>query len=246
MIDVLAISPHPDDAELYCGGYLAKAVSQGYRVGILDLTQGERGSRGTIEDRKRELKAASKILGISHRENAKFPDGGIGSSRQKELEAIVKVIRKIKPTLILAPYWEERHPDHVHASRLVSEAIFFSGLKNFPKKNSNNHHAVASILYYLIRIEVEPTIYVDVSSVYSKKIDAIHAYSSQVKTQSKGHKTLLSDPLTLRSLEARDMYFGARIGVKYAEGFISRAHIGIDDPIKTLCTPERRSIQFFK
>ncbi len=251
MIDVLAVAPHPDDGELWCGGYLAAAAAQGYTTGILDLTAGERSTRGTVETRRKEIAKATKVLKLKYRENLGFPDCGIGglspTRRDAQLKKLVIEIRKVRPKILLLPYWEERHPDHVEASRLGADAVFLAALRNYPKKGAPNPHRVEAVLYYQLRIEFEPSFYIDVSAHYDQKRSAILAYNSQIGTEGpEKHRTLLSDPLTLSAVEARDRYYGGKIGVKYAEGYLCRAPLGLSDPVEALCTESARSIQFFK
>jgi bacillithiol biosynthesis deacetylase BshB1 len=239
MLDLLCFAPHPDDAEIWCGGYLALAASQGYRTGVVDMTKGELSTRGDLKTRAQETKAATKILGLSYRGNLGFPDGGVGRT-QGQLKRVVAALRRLRPRMVLIPYWEERHPDHSATSRLCTEALFFAGLDRF--RAPGEPHTVPATLYYLQRFEVEPSFYVNISQVYETKLESIKAYSSQLGT--KGKKTLLNDPLTAKALEARDRHFGARIGVEFAEGYISRAALGLDDPIEALCRENK--IQYFK
>jgi len=244
MIDLLCIAPHPDDAEIWCGGYLALASKQGYNVGVLDLSLGELSSRGDLKTRAAETKKASKILGLNYRANLRLKDGEICQSK-KDIAAIVDKLRELKPKFLLLPYWEERHPDHLRASLGATEAVFFASLKKYPY-SKKPPHSVTQVIYYIERVEAEPSFYVDITAVQRLKSDAISAYSSQVKASSRSPQTLLSDPLTASALEARDRVFGARIGVPFAEGFISRSAIALKDPIETLSYPERGAIQFFK
>lgn len=239
MLDLLCIAPHPDDAEIWCGGYLALAAAQGYRTGVLDMTKGELSSRGDLKTRAMETKAASKVLSLSYRGNLGLPDGGVGR-KEGQLKKVVTALRRLRPKLLLIPYWEERHPDHSATSKLCSEALFFAGLNRY--QAPGKPHTVSATLFYLQRFEVEPSFYIDISTVYPTKLKAIEAYHSQLGT--KGKMTLLSDPLTAKALEGRDRHFGARIGVEFAEGYISRAALGLDDPIQALCRANK--VQFFK
>jgi bacillithiol biosynthesis deacetylase BshB1 len=240
-LDLLAIAPHPDDAELWCGGYLAKAAREGYKVGVVDLSKGELSSNGTVQQRERETKSASQILKLAYRSNCKLPDGGISGTDEKQLRAVVKVLRELKPRMVLAPYHVERHPDHEAASQLTQRAIFFAGLRNFLPK-SGKPHTVSSLVFYQIRVEFQPSFLVDISADFETKVRAIQAYNSQMESAAKV-KTLLNSPMTLRAIEARDAHNGAKLGVKYAEAYLSRAAVGLSDPIETLCTAERP--QFF-
>lgn len=240
-IDLLAFAPHPDDAELFCGGLLAKAAASGYCVGIVDLTQGELSSQGSIESRTEEAKKASEILGLSLRENLSLPDGKLGrehtlspDGESLQLSAIVASLRRLRPDIICAPYWEERHPDHVESSKLISQAVFFSGLKKFQPK-LGPAHSVQQLMYYQMRHSFTPSFVCDITSVQTKKMEAIASYQSQISRQddatAEGAPTLISSPLTLSSIEARDRYFGSMIGAEYGEAFLVKEALAINDPI---------------
>jgi len=240
-LDILVVAPHPDDAELWCGGYILKAVSQGHKVGILDLTLGELSSNGTPKLRVEEIKAASKILKLAYRGNLKIPDGGINQNEEKQIKALVKSYRELQPKLILAPYFIERHPDHEATSKLAQKAFFFSGLAKYNPK-LGKPFTPSSLIFYQLRVGFEPSFLVDISEQYSAKISAINAFKSQIGGDSK-QRTLLNNPLTLKAIEARDSYFGAKLGVKYAEAYYSRSAIGLTDPLKALCNGSKP--QFF-
>jgi bacillithiol biosynthesis deacetylase BshB1 len=240
-LDLLAIAPHPDDAEVWCGGYLAKAVKQKYKVGVLDLTRGELSSNGDLVTRAKETAAASKILGLSYRSNGTIPDGRISSIDEKQLQIVVRKIRETKPTLILSPYFVERHPDHVETSRLVDRAVFFAALRKYGAK-LGEAHTVSSLVYYQLRSGFPPTFLVDISEVYQVKLNAIKAFKSQLYSE-KGAKTLIADPDTLKAIETRDAFYGSQLGAKYAECYFSRQSIPLTDPIASLVGAN--PIQFF-
>jgi bacillithiol biosynthesis deacetylase BshB1 len=149
LIDALAIAAHPDDAELFCGGTLALLSRQGYKVGICDLTRGELATQGTPDTRSAEAKAASDLLKLAHRENLSLPDGGIFESENTQVDALCEVFRRLKPELLLAPYFEDRHPDHAQASRLVDRAVFFANLRSY-RPESGEPHQILQVLYYQI------------------------------------------------------------------------------------------------
>ncbi len=233
MTDILLFSPHPDDAEIFCGGTLAKLKSQSYRITVADSCLGELGSQGTVEERKKEVKKATKILEIDNRINLEFPDGfSAKASKETYIKKIVKTIRLIKPKLIFAPYWESRHPDHAYLSKLVKKAAFFSGLKKYEPDLAKPHKAFTEI-YYPMRVDTAPSFVIDVSKHYETKLKAINAYNSQVVRKEKAEvKTLISSPLTIHSIKARDAFYGAKIGVEYGEPYIVRTGIKIEDPVE--------------
>lgn len=240
-LDILVIAPHPDDAEIWCGGYIAKASSDGYSVGILDLTRGELSSNGTPAVRAKETAAASKVLGLKYRNNAKLPDGGILATANSQLRTVVKVLRETKPKLVLAPFYTDRHPDHEEASKLVQRAIFFSALSKYSPKLLTPH-SVSSLCFYQLRTGFNPSFLVDISSVYETKLKAINCYKSQVNI-SKGTKTLIGDSRTLEVIHARDTFHGCQLGVNFAEAFLTSQAIGLSDPVQALCSTG--TIHFF-
>jgi len=241
MLDILVVAPHPDDAEIWCGGYIALSSSQGYKVGVLDLTLGEMSSNGTPAGRAKETLVASKILGLKYRSNAKFPDGKISSTSETQLKSVVKILRSTKPRLVLAPYQIDRHPDHEESSKLVDRAVFFSALLKYQPKLAAPH-SISCLCYYQIRTGFTPSFLVDISEVYEKKTNAILAYKSQVNSP-KGAKTLIGDPRTLKAIKARDAFYGAQLGVDYAECFMTRQAIGLSDPVEALSS--KGKIHFF-
>ena len=233
--DVVAFGPHPDDVELCCGGTIAKLCAAGYKVGVVDLTQGELGSQGSIETRAEEARAASNVLGLSFRENLKLPDGGLQFSNE-QVQIIVKTLRELRPEIVLVPYHQGRHPDHVAASELLTKASFLSGLKNYKTQDANEVFRPKQVLYYQMRYQFSPSILINISEFKEKKLEAINCYKSQVVRDSSHQNDpdapLISSPLSVSSLQARDQYYGAMIGVKSAEPFFLRSPLAISDPIK--------------
>jgi len=230
--DIILFSPHPDDAEIFCGASLAKFKSQGHSITIVDACLGELGSQGTVEERKKEVIQASKILEIDNRINLELPDGFSAFNDKKHLDKIVKTIREIKPKLIFAPFWQSRHPDHSFLSELVKKASFFAGLKKY-EPNLGKAFRANTEIYYPMRVDVKPSFIIDVSANYKTKLDAINCYNSQVIRKEKSDvKTLISSPLTIHSIKARDSFYGAKIGVEYGEPFVVRTGIKIEDPVK--------------
>ena len=230
-LDVLAIAAHPDDVELSCSATVAKLVAQGKKVGILDLTQGELGTRGSKEIRAKEAEASAKILGISMRTNLKIPDGGI-EVNQKNIQKIIQIIRHYTPAVLLFPHWLERHPDHEHAHHLCRDAWFYSGLEKIPTRwlgISQKPYRPAKYFHYMQKYEFEPSFIVDVSDAYQKKKASLITFESQFyNPKSKERETLLSSKLFLESIYARDRHYGSLINVEYGEPFFSIEPLGLD------------------
>lgn len=214
-LDILAFAAHPDDAELGCGGSLILAADKGLKVSIADLSGAEMSSRGDVEMRRQEAAEASKHLGLSERHNLDLPDTKIGSDPAHRL-AIVQHIRKTKPRIVLAPYWEDKHPDHAAAGRLVREACFLAGVR---KAGDGPPHRPEKIYYYMISHPFEPSFVVDISTVRDRKEAAISAYKSQFEATSKGPSTPISQPGFMQLMEARSIWFGKMIGAAYGEPF---------------------------
>lgn len=223
-VDVLTFAPHPDDAELYCGGTLLLLKSKGYRVGITDLTRGELSTRGTVETRAAEAEEASRLLGLDYRGNLGLPDGGIDNSEAQRL-TVVKEIRRLRPKTVFLPYMQDRHPDHEQASVLVREAMFASGLRKLVTTDSDGGKQEAwrpdRAYYYMLTHEFEPQAVVDVSAVQETKIAAIRAYATQFGLDgSTEPETYISRPEFLQSLIGRAQRLGFHVGGAYGEGFL--------------------------
>ena len=197
-LDVLAFGTHPDDLELCCGGTLILLASRGYRVGSVDLTRGELGTRGSAEIRAQETAAANEILKLSLRENLGIPDGNIEKS-QENIRRVIQVLREHRPRLVLAPYWEERHYDHVHGSELVSEAAFYSGLAKID--TGQECFRPYRVLYYMGRVGFRPSFVVDVAVTFDAKMRALRSYQSQFHSSAESKtsepETLITGHLTL-------------------------------------------------
>ena len=224
MLDMLAVSPHPDDVELCCGGLIAKMTEKGYKVGIVDLTRGEMGTEGTAEIRLQEAKKAAQILGVKFREDMDLGDCKLGYGF-KEGRKLADVIRKHKPLILIAPYGDDDHPDHAAAKELAKKAAFFSRLRRI--ETQHEPHRLRSIIYYMLHKQFEPTFIVDVTDSYERKMESIRAYQSQVKLIS-------SYGGLLRTISIRDQLYGSRIGAEYGEPFLSDAPLKIDDPVAIL------------
>jgi N-acetylglucosamine malate deacetylase 1 len=230
-LDVLAIGAHPDDVELGCSGTLITAVKQGKKVGIVDLTQGELGTRGTIESRYQEAEDAGKIIGISVRENLKMRDGFFQNDEAHQLK-LIGSLRKYKPEIVIGNIYEDRHPDHGKAGNLIYDACFLSGLAQVKTKNEQGEEQEKwrpkYLLHYIQDRFYEPDIILDISDVWEQRMEAILAYRSQFhSTEINGPQTYISSPEFMEAIVSRARLLGKRIGVRFAEGFLSKKSIGL-------------------
>lgn len=234
-LDLLAIGVHPDDVELGCSGTILNEIRNGRKVGILDLTQGELGTRGTIETRYQEAANAAMILGVAVRENMKLRDGFFENNEDSKRQ-LITVIRKYQPDIIIGNVTHDRHPDHGRAGELIREAAFLSGLSKIETRDENGQlqqkWRPAYVFQYIQDNYYEPDFVVDISEVFEKRMESIKAYTTQFhsgKQDSNEPETYISTPQFLESIIGRAQQFGKRIGVKYAEGFLSEKMIGIRD-----------------
>jgi bacillithiol biosynthesis deacetylase BshB1 len=216
-LDILAFTPHPDDAELGCGGSLILASDQGLRVAVADLTEGERASRGTPQTRTQEKHRAAEILGLNERFSVGLPDTEIGVESAHR-GPVNQLIRETRPRLVLAPYWEDRHPDHAAAGKLVREACFFAGVR---RVGEGRPYRPERVYFYMLHHAFSASFIVDVSRSWERKMAAIMAYGSQFEADSGEVETVLSRPEFLRTWEARAIWLGATIGAAYGEAFFS-------------------------
>ncbi|HXN21890.1 MAG TPA: bacillithiol biosynthesis deacetylase BshB1 [Candidatus Dormibacteraeota bacterium] len=236
-IDVLAIAAHPDDVELTCGGTLVKMAARGYKTGIIDLTAGEMGTRGTPEIRAREAAASARILGVTVRENLGLPDSDVSASRGNKLLLAAK-IRALQPHTVILPYWEGRHPDHYHASTLGYEGCFLAGLARLPIEGEA--FRPYKIIYSTAYADVRPTFVVDITKEFERRRRAILAYGSQFRpkrTRAKSKVYLPLDELE-ESMRMVARHFGQMAGVPYAEPFLVREVMLVEDvtniPVRSL------------
>lgn len=229
-IDLLAIAAHPDDVELTCGGTLIKMARRGYKTGILDLTAGEMGTRGTPETRAKEAAKAAKLLSVSWRGVLGVPDSDVQPTRQYKLK-LATVIRELRPKTVILPYWEARHPDHYHASTLGYEGCFLAGLKALPI--AGEAYRPFKILYATSFAEVRPTFVVDITKEFEQRRKAILAFASQfrpVKGEVKSNVFLAIDRLE-DEMNQLARHYGQMIGVKYGEGFVSKEMMAVEDVV---------------
>ncbi len=231
-VDVLAFGPHPDDVELFCGGVLIRLADLGYRTGVVDLTRGERASNGTPEERAREAEAASRVLGLSFRENLELPDAFIDPASGAQLEKVIEVLRRRRPELVLIPWVEERHPDHVAASQLLTRALFCAGLRRIETTPPTERFAPRQVLHYAMRYRFTPSFVVDTSAAAERKRQAIACYFSQVTRRAGAVPTLVSSAKALEAIEARDRYYGSMIGATHGEPLRSPNVLGLVDPVQ--------------
>jgi bacillithiol biosynthesis deacetylase BshB1 len=218
--DLLVFGPHADDLEIGLGGTIARLAAAGASIVLCDLTQGELASNGTPGARLAEAAAAAEVLGVRSRENLRLPDGGIAASAD-QVRAVVDAIRRHRPRTIAAPFWRDRHPDHVAASRLVRLAAFRSGLRRV----ETDRHAWRAdwICYYFINDAATPSFVVDVSDHYQRKRDALDCHRSQLAPRGgDAVSTRLTSPEFRQLIESRDAQFGALAGVRFAEGVVVR------------------------
>lgn len=232
-LHILAFAAHPDDVELSCSGTLAKHAEMGESVGIIDLTEGEMGTRGTPQKRLEEASNSADVLGLKVRENLGFKDAFFVNDLDHQTE-IVKKIRQYQPEIILANAISDRHPDHGKASNLISESVFLSGLKKFKTADANGIEQEAyrpnKVYHYIQSLPITPDFVVDVSEQWEKKMKSIRAFDSQFyKAGSDEPDTYISSPRFMKMIEARAMEFGQIIGVDYAEGFTVERYLGVKD-----------------
>lgn len=233
-VDVLVIAVHPDDAELGCSGVVLKCISEGKRVAIVDLTQGELGTRGTIETRYQEAEASSKILGLHARENLKMKDGFFKNDEEHQRQ-VIQAIRKYKPTIIITNAFTDRHPDHGRSSELVSTSVFLAGLRRIETQENGamqEPHRPNLLLHFIQDYYIRPDIIVDITPFWDKKLESILAYKTQFFTgasDSSEPQTYISQPGFIQVIEGRAREFGKSIGATYGEGFTCKRILGVDD-----------------
>ncbi|MCH1624723.1 bacillithiol biosynthesis deacetylase BshB1 [Fredinandcohnia quinoae] len=217
-LHILAFGAHADDVEIGMAGTIAKYAKEGKKIGICDLTEAELSSNGTVALRKSEAKRAADHLGVEVRENLAIPDRGIVIN-DENIKKVVTVIRKYKPTIIFAPYYEDRHPDHGNCAKLVKEAFFSAGIKNFQDEDGQEPHKAQSLYFYMINGFHRPNFVIDISAYMDDKIVSLQTYKSQFqKTDS-----TIDTPLVngyIETIENRERLFGKEVGIMYAEGFI--------------------------
>lgn len=229
--DALAFGAHADDVEICCGGTMAKLSALGRKCAIVTLTQGEMGTRGSVELRAEEFANAAKILGAHAHESLDIRDGAIANTEDNRLK-VIHTIRKYRPAVVFAHHWEARHSDHEHASHLVKDACFLAGLQKI--ETGQPAWRPYKLVYYLNRYEVPASFVVDISDHFKQKMDSIRAYSSQFhRSDEKDNEpqTPISHPTFLEFIETRARQYGVYLGVNYAEPFVVRELLNIEDPV---------------
>lgn len=231
-LDCLVVAAHPDDAEISCGGTILKLVDAGRRVGVLDVTRGEMGTRGSRADRDAETALASERLGLAWRANLEQPDGRVQVTVEAR-EALARVFRETRPSTVLTHTTLDSHPDHAATGRLVIEAWFVAGLKRLAEEDGGPPaRRPAALLHFLSHVPFEPTLVVDVGDVWERKLEVVRAYASQLRPASPDDRGehFLQGADILRRMETKARAFGERIGVGYGEPFLSHGPLAAHDP----------------
>jgi bacillithiol biosynthesis deacetylase BshB1 len=231
-LDILAFGVHPDDVELGCAGTIMAAIDQGKKVGIVDLTRGELGTRGTPTTRTQEAEAAAKIMGVDVRQNLDMADGFFTNDEAHQRK-IIALIRKYQPDIILANAPEDRHPDHGRSAKLVSDAAFLSGLRKVETMHegiTQNAWRPAYTFHYIQDRFIQPSFVIDITAYMERKMEAVLAYGTQfTNADTSEPQTYISSPQFLETVKARALMLGKRIGVGYAEGYITEKIIGFSN-----------------
>lgn len=227
-LDLLAMAAHPDDVEQTCGGTLLRMAEQGYRTGILDFTAGEMGTRGTPQVRLAESQAAAKILGAAWRGNLRFPDARLENSLPARM-TLVGEIRRLRPRVVIIPYWDARHPDHYKAGELAYESCFLSGLAKLDEGDSLPHRPV-KVIYSSMYATVTPSFVVDITRQFERRMESLFAYHSQYGDEQSEGESLFPKQAEIRDrLASVARYFGNLIGARYGEPFVVKEMIRVDD-----------------
>ena len=224
--DVLAIAAHRDDVEQTCGGTLLRMAARGLSTAILDLTRGESGTRGTAEDRAREADEAARILGVGWRNALDLPDGAIENTLENRLK-IVRVLRQLRPRVVILPYWQARHPDHAIVAPLGYEACFLSGLAKI--ETDSKPHRPFKIVYASLYADVRPSFIVDITPFIEQRHSALMAYQSQYANQAAGSALFVAEEEIRERTFAEARHYGLLAGVKYGEPFVQKEVSLIDD-----------------
>jgi bacillithiol biosynthesis deacetylase BshB1 len=227
-LDVLAIAAHPDDVEQTCGGTLIKMAEKGYRTGVLDLTAGDMGTRGTPEQRIEESLEASKIMLVSHRDNLHFPDARLENTISARMTLAVK-IREMRPRVVFLPYWDGRHPDHYRTAELGYEACFLAGLRKLDEYSEP--HRPYKIVYSSIYANVTPSFVVDISAQFDRRMAALLAYRSQYGGSAEGGELFPEEKEIRERLGAVARFYGNLVGVKYGEPFVVKETMLVEDVV---------------
>lgn len=231
MLDILAIAAHRDDVEQTCGGTLLAMNARGWKTGILDLTQGESGTRGTAEERRLEAEAAARILQVSHREALDLPDGNVENTQLNRIK-IAGVLRRLRPRIVILPYWQGRHPDHYTTATLGYEACFVSGLSKLEIPESTPHRPY-KILYASLYADVRPSFVVDITPHIEQRLQSLLAYRSQYANQSSGAGLFVPEDEIRERTFSTARHYGLLAGVRYAEPFVQK-EVGLVEDLMLL------------
>jgi bacillithiol biosynthesis deacetylase BshB1 len=232
MIDILAIAAHRDDVEQTCGGTLLAMHARGWCTGILDLTQGESGTRGTAADREAEANAAARILNVAHREALDLPDGNVQNTLENRLK-LAAVLRRLRPRVVILPYWQGRHPDHYTTATLGYEACFVSGLAKIETPGGHPPHRPFKILYASLYADVRPSFVVDITPFVEQRLQSLLAYRSQYASQPQGGGLFVPEEDIRERTFATARHYGLLAGVRYAEPFIQK-EVGLAEDLMLL------------
>jgi bacillithiol biosynthesis deacetylase BshB1 len=231
-LDILAFGAHPDDTELGCSGTIIKHINKGYKVGVVDITEGQLGSRGSVDTRYKEAANAAEIQGLAVRDNLQLEDGWFEHNREG-LNLIIQKIRQYKPDIVLANAIRDRHPDHARGAKLVAEACFYSGLVKIEteyKGHKQKEWRPKAVYHYIQDFHIEPDFVIDISKEWDKKVESIMAFSSQFyNPSSKEKETPISSKAFMDTLKGRARLFARPIDADFAEGFTSDRYIGVND-----------------
>jgi N-acetylglucosamine malate deacetylase 1 len=231
-IDILAIAAHRDDVEQTCGGTLLSMHARGWHTGILDLTQGESGTRGTAADREAEANAAARILNVSYREALDLPDGNVQNTLENRLK-LAAVLRRLRPRVVILPYWQGRHPDHYTTATLGYESCFVSGLAKIETPGGHPPHRPFKILYASLYADVRPTFVVDITPFAEQRLQSLLAYRSQYATQPQGGGLFVPEEDIRERTFATARHYGLLAGVRYAEPFVQK-EVGLAEDLMLL------------
>lgn len=235
-LDVIAFGAHPDDVDMTAAGLLCRLVDNGLAVGIVDLTRGELGTRGTPEIRTKEAQAAARIIGAKTRACLDMPDGNVSNTLESRLK-IITVLRRHRPAMIIIPYWECEHPDHANCGRLVKEAAYFAGLRKID--TGQERYRPERVIHYMTRYRFAPTFIVPIDEYFERKMEAVRAHASQFfrPDAADEDETRISQPGFLDTLALRDRTYGAMVGAKYGEPYYMHGALRIENPFELWCRP---------
>lgn len=234
-LDILAFAPHPDDAELGCGGTLIRSAGQGLKTAIADLSRGECSSRGSVAERERSTEIAGQLMDLAHRFSLDLPDTRIGTDPGHR-EPLIRLLRETRPRVVLAPFPGDRHPDHAAAGRLVQDACYMAGLAKIGKESAHRPERLYYYTAHYLKTRFDPSFVIDISDVWDRKLEVVSTYGKQFRSEGGGFPTVLSRPEFTRFIQTRDAWYGAMIGAAFGEAFFTPGPVplgkipGLDQP----------------